>query len=337
MISLPKTPLSVADGIARSAVSDDGVDGFVVHHRISHNDRAQVLRAVFLNSDPRWASPFVVMLALSAGVATLGLSQNSAATVIGSMIIAPLGAPIVGLGGAVAAVWPRQIIRMTAAVLGGAALVVAIAYVLGLVLPDATPNAQILARTSPDLRDLGVAVFAGAAGGYTYTRPDLSSSLVGVAIAVALVPPLGAVGLMLEEGRWTLAQGALTLFTTNLFGITLSVAVVLLTTRFVPLPRFGRQGAGLAAGIVGFMALTSVIMIPLSIAYGSVVGRAATQTDVYTQAAATVGGSTTIAKIDVNGSNVRIHLDDPTSAPEAAQFEADLVDELGPDVNVTIE
>ena len=267
---------SVADHIDRLAGDEvEDLTGLLVRHRITRQERATVLHDVFFDSDPRWGSAFVVMLALSAGIATLGLSQNSAATVIGSMIVAPLGSPIVGLGGAIAAVWPRQVARMAGVVLGGALLVVAVSYTLGLLLPNATPDAQILARTSPDLRDLGVAVFAGAAGAYARTRPSQSSALVGVAIAVALVPPLGTIGLMLEEGHWSLAQGAATRFGANFVGITLSAAIVLLVTGFVPVPRFGKRGIGLVAGLASVVALAAVIMAPLSIAYKSALANAA--------------------------------------------------------------
>lgn len=182
------------------AVESDVDDGWLVAHRVTPEIRRASLRAVFLDGQPRWQSAFSVMLLLSAGIATLRLSQNSAATVIGSMIIAPLGQPIVALGAALVMVWTRESLGLLGIIGLGALAVIVIGYLIGLLLPLATPNGQILARTAPDLRHLGVAFFAGAAGAYAYTKDELSGVVPGVAISVALVPPLAAAGLMLEEG-----------------------------------------------------------------------------------------------------------------------------------------
>ena len=278
------------------------------------------------------------MLLLSGGLATLGLSQNSAATVIGSMIIAPLGAPIVGLGGALAAAWPSEAARMLAVVVVGAATVVAVAALLGVVLPDVTPDAQILARTDPDLRDLGVAILAGSAGAYAYTKSSLSSTLVGEAIAVALVPPLATIGLMLVEQRWTLALGATTLFTANFVGITIAAAVVLLVTGFVPLPRLRERSAGMIVGLVVSSMVDGAIAVPLSVAYAKAMSATGTQSDEYRQVNATIGVGNTAADvldIDVNGNVVTIDVSNPDAAPTPAEFRVDLVDEIGPGVSVT--
>ena len=316
------------------------VVGRFFHHRIDRAQRTAVLRNVFLNSDPGWWRAFAVMMVLSSVVATFGLSQNSAATVIGAMIIAPLAAPIIGLGGSLAAGWPHQALRMLGVAAAAAAGAIAIVFALGLALPNVTPDAQVLARTSPDLRDLGVALAAGAAGAYAYTKSSLSSALVGVAIAVALVPPLGTIGLMLEEHRWTLAGGAMTLFTTNLVGITLSAALVLLATGFVPFPRLRSRSLGMMLGLSAATLAVAVVTVPLAIVYSKVMSTTGTQTDVYRQVGMTIGAGNTAAqvlKVDVNGNQVVIHVSDPGAAPPAAQFEIDLRDEIGADVQVTIK
>ena len=112
----------------------------------------------------------------------------------------------------------------------GAASVVALAFGFGLLLPTATPNDEILARTAPDLRDLCVALFAGIAGAYGYYRIEFSAVLAGVAIAVALIPPLCTAGLMLAEGRYILATGASVLFLTNFIGIAIASVLVFFLT-----------------------------------------------------------------------------------------------------------
>jgi len=145
---------------------------------------------------------------LSVGLASLGLSEDSSATIIGAMIIAPLGQPIVALGGAIALGWKIQSFRMLGIIIVGTVSSILMAYLIGFTLPDITPNQQILIRTSPDLRDLGIALLAGAAGASGYYRSEYSSILVGVAIAVALVPPLCTCGIMLEQVHYILANGS---------------------------------------------------------------------------------------------------------------------------------
>lgn len=222
----------------------------------------------------------------------------------------------------------------------GATAVVVIAVLLGLLLPNESPNAQILARTSPDLRDLGVALLAGAAGAYAYTKAALSSTLVGVAIAVALVPPLATVGLMLEEHRWTLAGGAITLFAANLVGITVAAAVVLLSTGFVPLPRLRDRSLGVIVGLIATAVAAAAVTVPLAFAYRRAMDATGQQTDVYRQVGATIGvgnTATDVLDVDVNGTDVVIAVSDRGAAPSVSTFEADLRDELGPGVSVTVK
>lgn len=329
---------AIADVLGPDASDQWTVHGGLFRHRLGIKDRSEVLQRVFLDSDPHWLASFIVMLILADGIATLGLSQDSAATVIGSMVVAPLGGPIVALGGAIAIVWPREIMKMFLMVVAGAITVIITAYLFGIFLPNSTPTAQILARTSPDLRDLGVALLAGTAGAYAQTRSNLASALVGVAIAVALVPPLATVGLMLEESRWVLAAGPFTLFAANFVGITFAVAITLLVTRYAPLPRLRPASFGLFMGLgLSILALVAVA-VPLTLTYLQVAGKAQVATAVHRQVANTLGSSSSVdvRQVDVNGNHVTIELSDLNNTPSAAQFEADLKDELGPDVSVEL-
>ena len=114
---------------------------------------------------------------------------------------------------------------------------IALSWFVALFLRDGPLSSEVISRTSPDARDLIVALAAGAAGAYATARPDLSSSLPGVAIAVALVPPLGVVGITLEAGRSDLARGALLLYATNLYVV---YALILLMGLVGP----AREGVG---------------------------------------------------------------------------------------------
>jgi len=189
-------------------------------------ERTAVFNKLFFHYKKDWQGSFALMLVISVGIASLGLSEDSSATIIGAMIIAPLGQPIVALGGAVALSWRIQSFRMLGILVLGAICSLIVAYLIGLTLPDLTPNQQILIRTSPDLRDLGIAFLAGAAGAYGYYRSEYSTVLAGFAIAVALVPPLCACGLMLEQNHLILAGGSMLLFITNLTGVIISALLV---------------------------------------------------------------------------------------------------------------
>ena len=122
----------------------------------------------------------------------------------------------------------------------------------------------MLSRTSPDLRDLGVALAAGAAGAYATSREDVSAALPGVAVAVALVPPLSAVGFTLAIGREDLAGGAVLLFVANLVAIVLVSSVVLASSGFVPQGRYRAASGRIRFGLVSAVAALVLVAAPLS-------------------------------------------------------------------------
>jgi uncharacterized hydrophobic protein (TIGR00271 family) len=179
-------------------------------------ERTSAFSSLFFHYKKDWQSSFSLMLVISVGIASLGLSEDSSATIIGAMIIAPLGQPIVALGGAIALGWRIQSLRMLGIIFLGAIASLVVSYLIGFTLPNMTPNQQILIRTSPDLRDIGIAFLAGAAGAYGYYRSEYSTVLAGFAIAVALIPPLCTCGLMLEQKHFILASGSRLLLMTKM-------------------------------------------------------------------------------------------------------------------------
>lgn len=226
-------------------------------------ERTSVFNSLFFHYKKDWQSSFALMLILSVGIASLGLSEDSSATIIGAMIIAPLGQPIVAFGGAIALGWRLQSFRMLVIIILGTVGSLLIAYLIGFTLPDLTPNQQILIRTSPDLRDLGIALLAGAAGAYGYYRSEYSTVLAGVAIAVALVPPLCACGIMLEQSHYILAGGSFLLFITNFIGITFSA----LLTFFLLGLKHKRNRPWFYTGTILIIILGSMIIVPLALNY----------------------------------------------------------------------
>ncbi len=208
---------------------------------------------------------FTVLLALAGLIASFGLYQDSTASIIGAMVVAPLGGAIMALAAALVTGRTRwQTITFVQVVLG-ALMVIAIGFVVALVIPDPlTLTPALAARTSPGLLDLGVALAAGAAGAFVAVRRTGSDALPGVAIAVSLVPPLATVGICLELGRPDDAIGAMTLFLTNFAAIVVIACVVFMLDGAAPSREMLRERHRLRNGFVAAMVALVIVAMPLA-------------------------------------------------------------------------
>ncbi|MCB0974102.1 MAG: DUF389 domain-containing protein [Actinobacteria bacterium] len=230
---------------------------------LSAEDRRRVMGSVALISNENWAVGFGLMLSLSVVIAVVGLSANSAAVVIGAMLVAPLMTPVMGIAASLSMGLRRHLAFSLRRVLFASLWSVALAFLCATLLRDTGMPQEVLSRTAPDIRDLAVALAAGTAGAYAISRPEVSSALPGVAVAVALVPPLGAIGYTLERGRWDLAQGATLLYLTNLAAIVFSGMMVFLLVGLVPPKRLDtlRNRVALSGGATALIVLA--IAVPL--------------------------------------------------------------------------
>ncbi len=179
-----------------------------------------------LRASARPSASFYVLATASCAIATFGLLENSAAVIIGAMLIAPLMTPIVALGFALVDGDLRVLRDAFVALASGSVLAVGLSALLALVTQLPEPGSEILGRGHPTLLDLGIALAAGGIAGYARVNRGIAETIGGAAIAVALMPPLCVVGIALSLQRWELAYGALLLFATNLVGITLACAAV---------------------------------------------------------------------------------------------------------------
>lgn len=168
--------------------------------------------------------PFWAVLLLSGAIATLGVTLSSTAVVIGAMLVAPLLGPILGLSLALAVGDGRLALQTLATVVLGAVGVIALAALLTAILPFHAVTDEIASRTRPTTLDLAIAVASGLAGAVVTAsrRATLSASIPGVAVAVALIPPLSVAGFGIGVGRADIVTGSLLLFGANLAGIVLS-------------------------------------------------------------------------------------------------------------------
>lgn len=188
-------------------------------HVIREIDQSEVIERRY--EDGRLSEHYLFMIAMSAGIAILGLLLSSPAVVIGAMLLSPLMGPIMALGFALAIgdwAWVKQSARTLAV---GSVLAVLLCAVLVFLSPIQTITSEIAARTRPNLFDLFVALFSALAGAYAMIRGK-EGAIVGVAIATALMPPLAVVGFGLATWNWTVFSGALLLFVTNFITIALT-------------------------------------------------------------------------------------------------------------------
>ena len=175
-------------------------------------------------------SRFWILITLSSIIATAGVVADSAATVIGAMIVAPLMTPVLGTVLSVVLADRANLIRSLLLVVGGALAAIVIGWLVGLIVVNdvvAETNSQVAGRVNPRLIDLLAALATGAVGSVALVRRDISDTLPGVAIAISLVPPLSVVGLTFEAGEPGQSLGALLLFLTNVAAILGSGTVVM--------------------------------------------------------------------------------------------------------------
>ena len=233
------------------------------HRTCTPEDRRRVLDDLAIRPVEHWVYRFSMMLTLSAIVAVMGLELNSAAVVIGAMLLAPLMQPVLATGACLSMALFGKALRAAINVTLATAWVIFLAYVIARFLPEREFTTEILSRTKPDIRDLVVALAAGTGGAYATVREDASASLPGVAVAVALVPPLAAIGITMEAGDADRARGALLLYTTNLAAIILVSIVVFVVTGFVPPRRLVSTLPRLALVSAVIVALVLAVAFPL--------------------------------------------------------------------------
>lgn len=210
------------------------------------------------------SSNYYLLLFLSGAIATFGLLANSSATVIGAMIVAPLMGPIEGIAFAMVMANRRLFKRACLSLVLGSLLTIGTAAILSGVIGIDSLTEEISARTRPTLLDLGVALAAGGAGALAKSRRGVADALPGVAIAVALVPPLSVIGIGIAFASQQIFLGASLLFLTNLIGIIFSGAIVFLSHRYGSIERAKR---GLVFSITALVCLG----IPLSLSFQDLV------------------------------------------------------------------
>ncbi|MDE1987039.1 MAG: DUF389 domain-containing protein [Alphaproteobacteria bacterium] len=204
------------------------------------------------------SASYCVLTALSCGIAILGLLLSSPAVVIGAMLISPLMSPIILFGFSLATLDEQLAIKSLKAIVLGTGLAITQAAVIVWMSPLNSATAEILARTRPNFFDLLVAIFSAIAGAYAVANRK-GETIVGVAIATALMPPLAVIGYGLAVHNWAITTGASGLFMTNLLAIALTASLV---ARFFGFGSMHPSRTGLWHTL-GIFAVFGILSIPL--------------------------------------------------------------------------
>lgn len=201
--------------------------------RVASEKRDSIFDSIWRGSVPDME--YGALLILGALIALFGLLQNSAAVIIGAMLISPMMNPL--LAGALALLLGSGRLGKRAAlvVVASIATTIAVTWLVASLTPLNQATPEILARTAPNLLDLFIAFLSGLAGALALRGgPSSLTILPGVAIAVAVVPPLAVVGFGLSVRQFSIAGGAFLLFLTNLVAIIISAAIAFRSMGFRP-------------------------------------------------------------------------------------------------------
>ncbi|BAW96973.1 hypothetical protein NIES970_19170 [[Synechococcus] sp. NIES-970] len=240
-----------------------------------------------------WRLNFIVLTICSCLIATFGLISNSTAVIIGAMIVAPLMLPLRGL--AFAALEGELVLfwRSLYSITGATVISLALSWFIGVIVGIPDFGSELIARTQPNLVDMGIALSAGAVSGFAKIRKEVSDAVAGTAIAVALMPPLCVVGLSFSQGFMDYSRGAFLLYLTNLMGITLACMLIYILAGYAEI----NQTLGWTS------ILTLMLLVPLGARFVDLVTQLRLRRDIISQL------TTRTITVGQNVSNVRVRVD----------------------------
>ena len=277
---------------------------------------------------------FFMLMLFASIIATGGLLSDSVASIIGAMIVAPLMTPIMGIVVALVMGSPPRLARSLILVATGIVLAVAVGWIMAKVMPfgwNPMQSEQVLARTSPRLIDLVIALASGGAGAYALRRSDVADALPGVAIAISLVPPLNTVGVLLAGGENELAKGAMLLFTTNFVAILLAGTLVFVITGLAT--GVGRSAKDLRMSLLAIVIVAAIIAIPLRINSQDLWSDTRNEDRVYDVVSDWLEGTSyVIESVVVDDNEIKINIAGEGDLPASDEVIRELRDVVGQDM-----
>ena len=207
---------------------------------------------------------FIILVMLSTVVAAIGLLENNVAVVVGAMVIAPLLGPNLALAFA-ATLGDRDLMRDSLWTnLVGLSLALMLSVIIGWIWPVLNPGPELLSRTYVGFDDVVLALASGAAAALSLTS-GVASALVGVMVAVALLPPTATLGMMLASGQYQLASGAALLLAVNIVSVNLSSNLVFLFKGVRPRTWLEKNQARQSTVWVGLFWLVALVMLSMAV------------------------------------------------------------------------
>lgn len=191
----------------------------ILFKNLTEGDKSDAVERLIKGSTP--SQDFFFMIVLSILTGTFGLLIDEPAVIIGSMLIAPMLYPILSLSLGITMSDTRLISRSFYTILKSFVYAVlastAAALLFSAQYSDLTN--EILIRTQPSVPHVAIAIVAGFAGSFALVKPQLSETLPGIAISVALIPPLAVIGIGIARLDLEIASGSLLYFLINLLGV----------------------------------------------------------------------------------------------------------------------
>tara|TARA_B100000287_G_C20647484_1_gene785651 strand:+ start:180 stop:1130 length:951 start_codon:yes stop_codon:yes gene_type:complete len=209
-----------------------------------------------LTAESRLNWHFIMLVFLSTIVAAIGLIENNVAVIIGAMVIAPLLGPNLALSMATTLGHLKEMRRALATLLAGIGLALIISIIIGLLYPDLVITDELDSRTHVGMSSMALALASGAAAALSITT-GVSSVLVGVMVAVALLPPTVTLGIMIAMQQWHSAFGALALLAVNIASVNFTTQLTMRLKGIQPREEKFRNISRtvFAAGIIFWLAL----------------------------------------------------------------------------------
>ena len=298
----------------------------------SHASQEQ-FTALFSNlrEESKLNSTFMTLLILATMIATFGLYINSASVIIGAMLLAPLMQPIVGVSMGLLRQDSTLLMNGAKSIGVGVVAVLFSAMLISWLLPLAQLTSEMHGRLSPTLLDLFVAIISGVAAAYAKSNEKIVGSLAGVAIAVALVPPIAVAGIGLGWGEWSMFSSAFLLFITNLVGIILAASLTFLMLGFSPVS-VAKKGLMYALLLVG------LVSIPLSLSFIKMKHNIDVTQQLSAFETTIENKSIYLKNIEIHGKEVRCEViaSDILSKEEKVELKRRISHEVGEEVNVLV-
>lgn len=273
---------------------------------------AQRSTFVVIDDVSQQCSSFIIRIILASVIATGGIAADSTAVIVGSMLVAPLMSPMIGVALAAVMGRPRSTARALAITIFGMVLSIIVSMLIGLAIPvgiDTSSNTQIVSRAAPRLVDFVIALASSFMASIIILRDDIPDALAGVAISASIVPPLCVVGVALALGNTAAAKGSFLLFLTNFLAIQvagmLTFAAMGLGTRVYS--ENSKKMRTIWYGTIGLCVL--ILMIPLTVTSNSMVNNAIHEKTIRTTATNWLEGTSyRLSSIDVDSGHVTIEV-----------------------------